>query len=119
MKKIVFAVITTALISAGLTACFGHPNPLKQPDKHHVASVLVKASRYGERQLHLSDGAYGYSDCMEGKQKSAVCSQLYAEMVKYVEMKRELNGLTVQDLQDKKAWEAIRGRYKAMAFDSL
>jgi len=119
MFKRVTTVLSMAMLGASLAACT-HKNPLANPDKQTVASFLVKASSYAEKQmkLGLDNGGYVYADCMD-KRANINCNTLYGYMVSFAKTQPGFHELTTQDLTDLSLWKTNANDYVRVQFQQL
>lgn len=109
-------------VTLGLAAC-SHDNPLTTQSQAATVDFLIAASTAAEKELHFQVLHYGsaYGACMTQKFRyQADCPALVAAMVNYAQ---DTNGpfksITVEDLNNSKAFESIQSAYQTKNFNSL
>lgn len=120
-KKKWLSVVSISAVLA-LSAC-SQDNPLTSQPQTDTVKFLIAASTAAEKELHFQALHYGsaYGSCVMGKfRHQADCPLLYQTMVEYAqESNGPFKGITVEDLQNQKAFAPLQESYAATNFNSV
>ena len=110
-----------ATLVALLTACSSHNNSLKTTKPALAAQFLVSASQAAEKKLHVfnAPGGYYYGECMAGKVKKPLCTQLYQAMADYAKTTTHFKGVTVGDLTNAQVFKGLKADYQREQFNAV